>query len=190
MKKWSILSSMSCILCLVIFTLFGVFGYLLFGSKLDNNILNNFPTTNIFAVIARVIYCFTAGLTYPVAFFVVRHVCFAVYHYQENRKIRHCGIGESLWFTIPIFIITVVISCEINNLGFVMSLSGSVPSVILVFIMPSLCYLKLTHSDARVYASNHSKKFGALILLLFGIFVGVFSTSLTIIQQVDILFTT
>ena len=184
-KRWSTLSSKTCILALVIFTLFGLFGYLLFGDELDSNILNNFPATNMLAIIARIIYCFNAAYTYPVAFYVVRHVCYNCYHCRDNRKFRDCSsFVESLLFTLSIFIISIIIVGEINDLGFILSLTGSVPSVILVFIMPSLCYLKCSEGIS-IYELD-SKRFGAIILLLFGIFIGIFSTSLTIIGQLDL----
>lgn len=184
-KRWTILSTKTSILAVIIFTLFGIFGYLLFGHKLDSNILNNFPATNIFAIIARVIYCFNAALTYPVAFFVLRHVCYNCYHYKNNRKFKYCDSWfEQLILTVLIFILSVIIGSELDNLGFIMSLTGSVPSVILVFIMPSLCYLKASQGT-NIYQVN-KKRFCAIILLLFGILIGVFSTALTIVGQLDL----
>ena len=184
-KRWTVLSTKTSILSIIIFTLFGIFGYLLFGHKLDSNILNNFPTTNIFAVIARVIYCFNAALTYPVAFYVLRHILYNCCHYKDNRKFKYCeSFIEQLIFTLLIFIVSVIVGGKVDNLGFIMSLTGSVPSVILVFIMPSLCYLQ-SSQGTNIYQVN-SKRFCAIILLLFGILIGVFSTALTIVGQLDL----
>ena len=90
------------------------------------------------------IYMITMSLVTPSAFYVVRHVLYAVFHRGPHYvSLRDCPLWEHLLFTLPLFGIMLLAAEFITDLGVVMSVSGSLAASNLAFILPCLCYLKL-----------------------------------------------
>eukprot|EP01084_Bolivina_argentea_P308404 533287_1 len=181
--RWKIVTSSACFITAIIYTICGIFGYLLFGEQLESNILNNFDTNDILLIVGRIIYGLTAALTYPIAFFVVRHVCYAVLNRQDNKKINNAKFKTTLLYTVPLFALGVLLAVYVDNLGIVMSLSGSIPSVIISCILPPLCYLKTFNCEKKNCLQFNKDTVLPLLLLIYGIFIGIFSTTVTLMQQ-------
>ena len=195
--RWAILSYSGCFTAVFICACFAVPGYLTFGDKVNDNILNNYDTLNPLIITARCIYCFTMALTYPCSFFVVRHVCYALFHHGPNyESIREAPLWKHLLFTIPLFFANVLMGIFIKNLGIVMSVSGSLSAVILAFVLPTACYIKICQYNVLFWKEKGWKrKWRALrttgppaLLFIFGCFVAIFSTSITIAQHYGLKF--
>ena len=70
--------------------------YLTFGNDVEGNILNNYPVNEASMIVTRILYVIMMALTFPTAFFVVRHVVYVAYvrllslikiqKYKRNRK--------------------------------------------------------------------------------------------------------
>eukprot|EP01083_Nonionella_stella_P198002 727422_1 len=143
-RRWTILSYVGCLAAVLICACFAVPGYLTFGGKVEDNILQNYDTMNSVIIAARGIYCITLALTYPCSFFVVRHVCYAMFHHGPGyTSIVDAPLSKHLLFTLPLFAVNVVMGIFIENLGIVMSVSGSLGAVILAFVLPPMCYLRI-----------------------------------------------
>eukprot|EP01084_Bolivina_argentea_P185081 319186_1 len=189
--RWSVLAYAGCISAVLICMLFAVPGYFTFGDDVNDNILNSYDTFNPLIIVARCIYCVTMALTYPCSFFVVRHVCYAIFHHGPNYKsILQAPLWKHLLFTIPIFLCNLVMGTLITDLGIVMSVSGSLSAVILAFVLPTMCYLKICQYKICFWKEKGLNRkwrafkttFPPAILWLFGVFVAIFSTSITIMQ--------
>ncbi len=141
----------------IIFTLcLSIPAYLTFGNNVDFNILNNYNIYNPLLVAIRIIYVFTMTLTFPGSFFLVRHILYGwfqklycVYstNYANNfmpYSVQSSPIFHHLTFTLSIFVIVVITSLFLDDLGVVMSVIGSVSSVNLAFVFPCLCYMNIT----------------------------------------------
>ncbi|KAI9789667.1 MAG: hypothetical protein M1816_005842 [Peltula sp. TS41687] len=128
-------TGISMIACLVM----AIAGFLTFGDKTQGNILNNFPTDNIMVNIAR--FCFGLNMltTLPLEAFVCREVMTNYYFpsepYNPNRH---------LLFTTSIVVSAMALSLLTCDLGAVFELIGATSACALAYILPPLCYLKLS----------------------------------------------
>ena len=77
--RWTKLSIISMISAFILGLSLSVPAYLIFGDKISSNVLNSFQVTYIALITARIIYAITMALSYPTAFFVVRHVLYMSY---------------------------------------------------------------------------------------------------------------
>jgi len=195
--RWSVLAYSGCFTAVLICACFAVPGYLTFGDQVNANILNNYDLMNPLIIAARCVYCITMALTYPCSFFVVRHVFYALFHHgPEYQSITTAPLWKHLLFTLPIFALNVLMGIYIQNLGIVMSVSGSLSAVTLAFILPPLCYLKICDFKIRFWKERGcDRKWRALkttgppfVLLVFGILVAIFSTGLTLAQYYGLRF--
>eukprot|EP01083_Nonionella_stella_P181711 651843_1 len=190
--RWTILAFCGCSAAVVICACFAVPGYLTFGAQVSDNILNNFDTFNPLIIAARCIYCITMALTYPCSFFVVRHVCYAMFHHgPQYTSITAAPTWKHLLFTLPLFAANLVMGLFIEDLGIVMSVSGSLSAVILAFVLPTMCYLRICEYSVFFWTEKGwHRKWRAFkttappaLLWLFGVCVATFVTFLTIAQK-------
>ncbi|TKC40911.1 hypothetical protein EI555_005927 [Monodon monoceros] len=88
--------------------------------------------------------------------------------------IRHSLIA------IVLNIIIVLLAIYVPDIRNVLGVVGSSTSTCLIFVFPGLFYLKLSREDFLSW-----KKFGAFVLLIFGILVGNFSLALIIFNWIN-----
>lgn len=136
----------------------------------------------------RVSYILTMALTYPISCYVVRHVCYALYlqvrtfgKHDKYISMKTISFSTHLALTLPIFLSTLAISLFVRDLGVVMSLTGSLAGCGLSFVLPSLCYLKVTPYSLRfVWTLKREKPVSTAKLK-----IGVSSTSAANLVDVD-----
>jgi len=64
---------------MVLSLILSIAAYFTFGTEVLGNVLNNYPVNDPSMIVTRVIYVVMMALTFPTAFFVVRHVVYAAY---------------------------------------------------------------------------------------------------------------
>eukprot|EP00033_Pygsuia_biforma_P000839 GCRY01000976.1.p1 GENE.GCRY01000976.1~~GCRY01000976.1.p1 ORF type:complete len:422 (+),score=83.80 GCRY01000976.1:141-1406(+) len=129
-------------LCLYI--LMSASGYLLYGSDVDGDLTNNFPSKNIPIFIVRFCMTFTILFSYPVLFLASKRAAFNMFFSSEMAK------REIVNFPLTIFGIA-LLSLSAFLLPQVQVPAGCVGAVFgasLVYIVPSLLYVKLFQGDA------------------------------------------
>lgn len=88
--------------------------------------------------------------------------------------------------TIAIFSVSLLIGVTVTDLGFVLELTGGFAATFLGFILPAACWLKLEGGTIFEWETlSDGKKFGTIMLFIFGIFTMFSSTSLTIMKQIE-----
>lgn len=123
------------VMCLAL----AVSGYWAFTSKTMGNILNNFPSDNLLINIARLAFGLNMFTTIPLEAFVCREVLETYYWASvPYNTIRHFIITSVLTLT------ALGISLMTSNLGIVLELTGGFSATVLAFVLPPLCYLKLS----------------------------------------------
>ncbi|KAI8644771.1 transmembrane amino acid transporter protein-domain-containing protein [Parasitella parasitica] len=127
-----------------------VSGYLVFTDKTvgklkaltcfyAGNILNNFPSDNSFINIARLAFGLNMFTTIPLEVFVCREVLETFYWPSAPfDTTRH------FFITTALILITLIISLLTCNLGIVLELTGGFSATVLAFVLPPLCFLKLS----------------------------------------------
>ncbi|KAK5073824.1 hypothetical protein LTR64_007036 [Lithohypha guttulata] len=157
----------SCVACLIV----ALVGFLTFGDLTKGNVLNNFPTQgNIMVQIARLCFGLNMLTTLPLECFVCREVMNNYYFpdepYQPNRH---------LIFSTSLVVSAMVISLMTSDLGAVFELIGATSACVLAYILPPLCYIKLS--------TRSWKTVPAALCICFGIAVMTTTLTLTTVKM-------
>lgn len=165
---WS--TGVSMVACLAM----GVGGFIIFVDKTKGNVLNNFPASDVMANVARFCFGFNMLTTLPLEIFVCREV-FTTYFWPggEFKWVRHIVTTTVMMLTA---MCVALITC---NLGVILELVGATSACVMAYILPPLCYLKLT--------KNKSLKEKAPYYLVagFGVLVMMFSTIQSLLKIVN-----
>lgn len=153
----------SCLACLIM----ALTGFLTFGDLTKGNVLNNFPSQgNVMVQIARLCFGLNMLTTLPLECFVCREVMnnywFPDEPYQPNRH---------LIFSTALVVSAMSISLTTCDLGAVFELIGATSACVLAYILPPLCYIKLS--------TRSWKTIPAVMCICFGVAVLTISLALT-----------
>ncbi|TID13827.1 amino acid transporter [Venturia nashicola] len=152
---WS--TGISCVACLIL----ALVGYLTFGDKTDGNVLNNFPDDNIMVNIARLCFGLNMLTTLPLECFVCREVIFTYFYPSEpHQQTRHVATTSAL------VISAIALSLFTCDLGIVFELVGATSACALAYILPPLCYLKLSTRSWKSYAAAGCVVFGVAVMCI------------------------
>ena len=171
-------TSISMVACLAM----ALAGFVTFGDKTQGNVLNNFPMDNVLVNIARLLVvstttntcllltrfsCFGLNMltTLPLEAFVCREVMTNYWFPDE-----HWNPNRHLIFTTSLVITAMTLSLLTCDLGAVFELIGATSACALAYILPPLCYIKLS--------TRSWKTIPALLCVIFGI--GVMGISLVL----------
>lgn len=161
-------TGISCIACLTV----ALSGFLAFGDLTKGNVLNNFPSQGHFMVqIARLCFGLNMLTTLPLECFVCREVMNNYYFpdepYQPNRH---------LIFSTSLVVSAMTISLMTCDLGAVFELIGATSACVLAYILPPLCYVRLSTRSWRTIP--------AILCICFGVGVMTVSLVLTIAKMI------
>ncbi|PVU99194.1 hypothetical protein BB559_000929 [Furculomyces boomerangus] len=73
-KGWKIASGFAIIFSVIIYIMFAAMGYLIFGYDVEPNFLNNFPYTDNWINLSRLLMAVSILLTYPMQFYPMREI--------------------------------------------------------------------------------------------------------------------
>jgi sodium-coupled neutral amino acid transporter 11 len=136
-------------------------GYLTFGDKTLGNVLNNFPNDNFMVNIARLCFGLNMLTTLPLEAFVCREVLNNYYFPEEPyHPNRH------LLFTTVLVFSCMVISLLTCDLGIVFELFGATSACALAYILPPLCYIKLSKRSYQTYIAGAVAAFGCAVMAI------------------------
>ncbi|KAK3673718.1 hypothetical protein LTR78_006271 [Recurvomyces mirabilis] len=137
-------------------------GYLSFGDRTQGNVLNNFPTDSVMINIARLCFGLNMITTLPLECFVCREVMTTYYFPSEpHNPNRH------LIFTTSLVITAMGMALITSDLGIVFELVGATSACALAYILPPLCFVKLTKRRTwETYASYVCITFGCVVMMI------------------------
>jgi len=137
-------------------------GYLTFGDMTKGNVLNNFPTDNVMVNIARLCFGLNMITTLPLECFVCREVMTEYYFPGEpHNPNRH------LIFTTSLVVSAMTLSLITCDIGAVFELVGATSACALAYILPPLCFLKLTKRRTwETYAAYACIGFGCVVVVI------------------------
>ncbi|KAI6947932.1 amino acid transporter [Hortaea werneckii] len=135
-------------------------GYVTFGDKTQGNVLNNFPTNNIMVNIARLCFGLNMITTLPLECFVCREVMTEYYFpHEPYNPNRH------LIFTTSLILSAMTMALITCDLGIVFELVGATSACALAYILPPLCFVKLTTRKTwETYACYVCIAFGCIVM--------------------------
>lgn len=138
-------------------------GFLTFGDQTLGNVLNNFPADNTMVNVARLCFGLNMLTTLPLEAFVCREVMLNYYFPGEPFNMH-----LHLIFSTSLVVSATVLSVMTCDLGSVFELVGATSACAMAYILPPLCYIKLTSRSWKTYM--------AIAVVIFGCCVMVIST--------------
>ena len=137
-------------------------GYLTFGDMTKGNVLNNFPSENVMVNIARLCFGLNMLTTLPLECFVCREVMTEYYFpheaYNPNRHII---------FTTSLVVSAMTLALITCDIGIVFELVGATSACALAYILPPLCFVKLTKRRTwETYAAYVCITFGCIVMAI------------------------
>lgn len=136
-------------------------GFLTFGDKTLGNVLNNFPSDNTMVNVARLCFGLNMLTTLPLEAFVCREVMTTYFFPDEP-----FNMNRHLLFSTSLVVSAMVLSLITCDLGAVFELVGATSAVAMAYILPPMCYIKLTTRSWRTYVAYAIVVFGSLVMVI------------------------
>jgi solute carrier family 38 (sodium-coupled neutral amino acid transporter), member 11 len=134
-------------------------GFLTFGSLTQGNVLNNFPADNTMVNIARLCFGLNMLTTLPLEAFVCREVMFNYYFPGEP-----FNMNLHLIFSTSLVVSAMALSLITCDLGAVFELIGATSACALAYILPPLCYIKLSTRSWKTVPAMICVAFGVAVM--------------------------
>ncbi|KAI9827015.1 MAG: hypothetical protein M1826_006494 [Phylliscum demangeonii] len=127
-------------------------GFLTFGDQTQGNILNNFGPDNLVVNFAR--FCFGLNMltTLPLEAFVCRSVLTHLFYSSSSSS--PLPLRQHVLVTTALVVAAVLLSLLTCDLGAVFELVGASSAAALAYILPPLCWLKLTTARSRSWRGS------------------------------------
>jgi len=155
-SRWATVTFRSLTIAGGLCAVLGVTGYLGFLDETQGDILNNFAPDTLEASAARVLLAITMFFTYPMEAFVARHVLLKLFFDGDMdgpsvvdpqtgqpvapAKMLGCCNRRHVW-TIVIYLAALFPALLVDDLGPVLSITGSIGGCSLAYVGPGLAYL-------------------------------------------------
>lgn len=153
-ERWSKVSYAALLFCSVLSIIMGSYGYIGFRENVQGNILKNFPSYESASTltvaragnVARSLVCGTMCFVYPLESYVCRHVIMT--NLFQGRE-AHAGVDAVVldrWdrraiVTIVLYLSALLPALKCDDVGLVLSLTGTVAATTLTYIMPGMLFL-------------------------------------------------
>jgi len=140
----------------------GLAGFLVFGDRTAGNVLNNLSRTSSMANIARLCFGLNMLTTLPLEAFVCREVMLNYFqpHHQPFNLALHVGLSAALVGAAA------ALSLATCDLGAVFELVGATSACMLAYVLPPLCYIRLTTRSWKTYVAGAVVCFGVAVLVI------------------------
>ncbi|KAF6238194.1 hypothetical protein HO173_003828 [Letharia columbiana] len=146
-------------------------GFVTFGEKTQGNILNNFPNENLMVNIARFLLGANMVTTLPLECFVCREVMINYWFPNEPHN-----PNLHLILTTSLVVAAMTLSLITCDLGAVFELIGATSACALAYILPPLCYIKLS--------TRSWKTIPAILCVVFGMIVMTISLIQAVVKMI------
>ncbi|OTB04141.1 hypothetical protein M426DRAFT_59079 [Hypoxylon sp. CI-4A] len=136
-------------------------GFLTFGDKTLGNVLNNFPADNTMVTFARLCFGLNMLTTLPLEAFVCREVM--INYWFPNEPFN---MNLHLIFSSALVVSAMTLSLVTCDLGVVFELVGATSACALAYILPPLCYIKLSSRSWKTYVAMCIVAFGCAVMVI------------------------
>lgn len=155
MAKWARVTGFSISASAALCAILGVSGYLGFLDETKGDVLNNFDHDSSIANVARFLLAITMFFTYPMESFVARHVLVQLIHGGDldgRDDPSHSGqdgeeaggilcMNRRQTWSFAIYLLTLFPALFVDDLGPVLSITGSLGGGCIAYFGPGLVYL-------------------------------------------------
>mmetsp|Transcript_247 Transcript_247/g.391 ORF Transcript_247/g.391 Transcript_247/m.391 type:complete len:680 (+) Transcript_247:108-2147(+) len=170
MRRWAIVTGSSIFVSMILCAILGISGYLGFLNETQGDVLNNFNAESSIANGARILLAITMFFTYPMESFVARHVLVMLCHngdmdgkddpnYNGTKEAGGIlGMNRRQAWTLGIYLLTLIPAIIVDDLGPVLSITGSLGGSCISYIAPGLVYLGVNGDAFLSYMHNLTNK--------------------------------
>ncbi|KAL8366017.1 hypothetical protein RB595_004684 [Gaeumannomyces hyphopodioides] len=151
-------TGISMLACLVL----ALAGFLTFGDRTLGNVLNNFPSDNTMATVARLCFGLNMLTTLPLEAFVCREVMMNYFW----PTLPGFSLRLHLALSTGLVVSAMVLSLLTCDLGVIFELVGSTSACAMAYILPPLCYIKLATRSWRTYVAMAVVAFGCAVMAI------------------------
>ncbi|XP_025020325.1 sodium-coupled neutral amino acid transporter 1 [Python bivittatus] len=174
-KRMQMVTKISFFAMFVMYFLTAIFGYLTFYELVQSDLLHKYQNKDdILVLTVRVAVIVAVILTVPVLFFTVRSSIFELARKTKFHLCRHIVVTLILLMIINLLVIF------IPSMKDIFGVVGATSANMLIFILPSSLYLKITHQDG----SKLIQRIWASLFLALGILFSMVSIPLVIYDWV------
>ncbi|KAJ4752828.1 Transmembrane amino acid transporter family protein [Rhynchospora pubera] len=163
------------VLCNINYGLMAILGYLMYGDDINSQVTLNLPNGKLSSKIAIYTTLINPFTKYAL---MVAPVAAAI----EEQLLLHNKRSFSLLIRTLVVLSTVIIALAVPFFGYLMTLIGSLLSVIVSFLLPCACYLKII-GPGRCHKAELAFIFGIVILGSFVATKGTYSSIIQIINE-------
>ena len=121
---------------------------------------------------------------------MVRHISYSLIYAKSDETFAKAKMSKRIPFTIFVWGFFLVLALFIDDLGFVMSLSGLICALIIAFILPCACNIKCSPHPWFFWNAPSGQKRDAfmdivpsVLLIIFGVAAGSVGTVQLFIAQ-------
>lgn len=145
----------------VVYMAIGSFGYLSWKKETDNNIMENYPASDILMVVAKIGYLLVVAAAYPINCFVLRTSIDGILF----PKSQPAPLWRSALEALVLVAISTLLAIVLPNISLILGIAGALPGSFLAFIFPALFYIILVDNSkngSTIYMSlNDEGSFSA-----------------------------
>uniref|UniRef100_U3F8Z0 Solute carrier family 38 member 1 n=1 Tax=Micrurus fulvius TaxID=8637 RepID=U3F8Z0_MICFL len=175
-KRMQMVTKISFFAMFVMYFLTAIFGYLTFYESVQSDLLHKYQNKDdILVLTVRVAVIVAVILTVPVLFFTVRSSIFELARKTKFNLCRHIVITLILLMIINLLVIF------IPSMKDIFGVVGTTSANMLIFILPSSLYLKITSQDS----SKLIQRIWVSLFLALGILFSMVSIPLVIYDWVN-----
>ena len=131
------------ILCTLVYAATAISGYLMFGSQVQSEITLNLPKGKVSSKVAIYTTLINPITKYALMLTPIVNAVRSVIPWHSNRRIIHLIVSTTL------LISTIIVAIFVPFFGYLMSLVGALLTISSSFLVPSVCYLKISGTYRR-----------------------------------------
>jgi len=139
--RWATVTSSSLSVAFLLCAVFAVCGYLGFLDETYGDVLNNFSSQDNAANFARLLLAITMFLTYPMESQVAKHVSFVLLGPEGEDSNSSKWLGRNSKISLFLYVSSLIPALIFDDLGPVLSFTGSLGGSSIAYIAPGLTYL-------------------------------------------------
>lgn len=175
-RKRHIVALVAVIICSIFVFLSGICGYLIFGDKVDANVLNSFDSDVILIIVVRALFFIVVSCAFPV-------ICQSVLGSwaQLIFKVNDASMLSAYRRSIVLIISTgipLIIAMFLSTAKPALSVGGALGGCVVNFMYPGLLSL---YADKPIFQLKHTPQ---ILLVLFGFVSGCISTYISVIDAI------
>ncbi|KAM4625074.1 putative sodium-coupled neutral amino acid transporter 6 [Polymixia lowei] len=177
-KRMQNVTNVSISLSFMVYMLSALFGYLTFYAHVDSELLLSYDAympRDVMVMTVRLAILLAVLLTVPLIHFPARKAAtMLLYEGRPFSWLVH------IMATLVILGVVLLLAIFVPDIRNVFGVVGSTTSTCLLFVFPGIFYLKLSNQPL-----SSPESIGAIVLLVFGLIVGVLSLSVIIVTWVQ-----